>query len=113
MEEYLSRKLNTRENVHHINEDKHDNRIENLEIIDVSEHTRRHMIGHLVSLETKKKIGDANRVSLTGRKLSQAHKLKISASLKGKNTWSKGRKLSPETKEKMSISKRKQGITKT
>lgn len=35
--------------------------------------------------------------------LSQEHKIRISLAMKGKNTWSKGSKLSKETKEKISL----------
>lgn len=42
MEQYLGRKLAFDECVHHKNHDKTDNRIENLEIIDRSEHGRIH-----------------------------------------------------------------------
>ena len=44
MEEYLGRKLEKYEQVHHINEDKLDNRIENLELVCISEHQRKHAI---------------------------------------------------------------------
>ena len=45
MEEHLGRKLQRTEIVHHINEDKLDNRIENLEIMNVSEHLKLHKTG--------------------------------------------------------------------
>ena len=38
---------------------------------------------------------------LRGRKHTSEHKKKISVSVKGKNTWSKGRKISEETKRKI------------
>ena len=45
MEEYLGRYLTKDEVVHHINENKQDNRIENLELMTKSEHRRLHTIG--------------------------------------------------------------------
>jgi len=45
MEERLGRILDPRELIHHINGDKADNRIENLEIMPLSAHTAKHHIG--------------------------------------------------------------------
>lgn len=42
MEEYLGRKLSTKEHVHHVNGDPTDNRIENLSIVSPSEHGKIH-----------------------------------------------------------------------
>jgi hypothetical protein len=49
MENHIGRLLTSDEVVHHINEDKKDNRIENLSISSLSEHTRHHQaeIGRL------------------------------------------------------------------
>lgn len=42
MEEHIGRTLSSNEIVHHINEDKFDNRLENLEILTRSEHLKKH-----------------------------------------------------------------------
>ena len=43
MELFLNRKLNRKEHVHHINGNKTDNKIENLELISASNHGKEHM----------------------------------------------------------------------
>ncbi len=42
MEQQLGRPLETWEQVHHVNEDKADNRLENLRVMEVGDHVRLH-----------------------------------------------------------------------
>lgn len=42
MEEYIGRRINKNEVVHHINGDKLDNRLENLQLMTISEHMKLH-----------------------------------------------------------------------
>ena len=70
MSDFLGRKLKRNEVVHHINGDKKDNRIENLVVLSISEHSRLHNKGKTLSQETKNKI----KVAHTGR----PHKKKLS-----------------------------------
>ena len=56
MEEHIGRKLNRYEVVHHINGNKKDNRIENLQLMTLSEHSRLHQKGIKRSEETKRKL---------------------------------------------------------
>ena len=61
--------------------------------------------GRVVSKETREKIGRANKLSLTGKKLSEETKRKISESLKG-------RVVSKETREKIGAKHRGKKISK-
>ena len=60
MEQHLGRKLSKNECVHHINGDRHDNRLENLELISRAEHNREHALKNFSS--TKNNLGPARPV---------------------------------------------------
>lgn len=61
MEQYLGRKLERWEVVHHKDGDKSNNSIKNLEVLSLSKHSKLHRVGKKLSLETKKKISVANK----------------------------------------------------
>lgn len=56
MEKYLKRKLKDNEVIHHINGDKSDNRIENLQVMTLSEHSSMHQKIRPIKEETKLKL---------------------------------------------------------
>lgn len=73
MEQHLGRKLNSREVVHHKNGDKSDNRLENLAVMSLSDHSKMHMAGRLVTKETRRKLSNSfkGKPNLKARKLTR------------------------------------------
>jgi len=69
MEQYLGRRLEPTEVVHHRNGDKQDNRLENLELTSVSEHTIIHNTGSKRSDSTKKSISVFRQLSAELKRL--------------------------------------------
>lgn len=61
---------------------------------------KRKMCGIKHSDETKKILSESHKGKSLGP-MSESHRKKISESMKGKNVWVKGRKLSDETKKKI------------
>lgn len=92
--------------VHHLNQIKTDNRLQNLVYLTRAEHTKLHNLGKKYSTQTKAKIGASRK----GRKHSEQSKEKISASKKGKTSYWKGKTRSEQTKQKMSVAKKKKQV---
>lgn len=80
MEEHLGRALTSDEEIHHIDGDKLNNDIENLQIMTRAEHTSHHHKGKVTSDETRRKISQARM----GQRNSPEARLKMSVSGKAK-----------------------------
>lgn len=90
MEQHLGRKLQRNEVVHHINGNKLDNRLENLQLMSLSEHSRLHTKNRIVKDETKHKLSSirTGKISKT-RKLTKEDIIKVALLYKDLRSYRK------------------------
>lgn len=75
MEQHLGRKLSDNEVVHHINKDRLDNRLENLQLMDNQEHTIHHNTGKSRKGQKRPPVTDEIRQRISdGVKRARSHK---------------------------------------
>lgn len=70
MQEKLGRRLDRKEVVHHKDGDTQNNNIDNLELMPLSEHSRMHMTGSIVSEQQKEKLRRIGREQRLTAKLT-------------------------------------------
>jgi hypothetical protein len=76
MEQHLGRKLNSNEHVHHINGDKKDNRIENLQVLTASEHCS--LTNRKIKREEGKNLSVEEKNEIGRKALQELEKIRIS-----------------------------------
>jgi len=114
IEEHLGRKLSRREIVHHINEIIDDDRIENLQVMSISEHMKLHnsgekhpMYGKPRTEETKARLSESKK----GKKINISDEARELMRNSGERNGMFGRKHSEETRKKMAEKAKNRIIT--